>query len=574
MAFNTGFLCTVFGHGAAAKGGPVKGVFPLKKILFLVMVLGLAGTVGFLPRAYAQSPSDGTGDMAADPITESVRPEDPAVELPTVVLEYTAIQREELEIVLPDEDLIALPELEQQLPEAGSLRVESPSLDFGLPRQTQIEDFSEASFFSEGTIGAGSDNHLVGDIALYKRGDLPLYQFRFSHDGIDGYGDNSPGTGYFDRREDLSGSIELGRSAHTVRSSMEYMEQETGLQDFSGAYSVVHRFLYGTGEYVYSFASPFSVAGKVEGHSGSRNLGSQQEESEQFLETTGTLLYEGERFTADLAAAYTFHKAPAEDILHQGLMRLGIRFFGKRFDVNTGVGLHYDSNGQLLIPWGISMQGVAGERWQFGLDFGLEVEDLLYRELWGKYPLLDLGLLNGVGTTWKYGGSLGYTLGENVQLNAGLSYEKKDDVPVLTDMDNRDPLRGLFPFVLQDGEIFTAEAEVVFSSEKGTELKGGWVGRFQGDIAALEPAHSIFADLRYPGQERGFTLGMRGEYLIDPTSTLPLFDVELGYQLSDGITLLIVGSDLAAPFYDGGRPWWGEYEQRGFNLTLKTEISL
>src|SRR6056297_2914812 len=169
--------------------------------------------------------------------TEEIRPEEPEVELQTVVLEYTAIRREDLDIVLPDEDLIALPELEQQLPDAGSLRVEGPSLDFGLPEQPRAKEYSEAAFFSEGVIGAGSDNHLIGDIALYKRGDLPLYQFRFSHDGIDGYGDKSPGTGYFDRLEELSGSIELGRGSHTVRSSMDYFEQETGLQDFPGAYS-------------------------------------------------------------------------------------------------------------------------------------------------------------------------------------------------------------------------------------------------------------------------------------------------------------------------------------------------
>jgi hypothetical protein len=546
--------------------------FGLRKILLLALMIG---TTSFVPRSFAQSPvpAGGTGDIP-DSIVEDVRPEEPEVELPTVVLEYTAIEREELEIVLPDEDLIVLPELDQQLPEPETLGVESPILDFNLPGQEDAKDYSEAVFFTEGTIGGGSDNHLIGDIVLYKRGGLPLYQFRFSHEGIDGYGQNSTGTGYFDRREELSGSIELGASAHTMRGSVEYLEQETGLQDFSGAYSVVHRFLHGTGEYTYSFASPFALSGRMEGHSGSRNLGSQREEGEGYLKTGAALLYEGERFTAEFGTDYIFHQAPGEDLFHQGLVELGIRFFGKRFDVNTGIGLHYDSDRALLVPWNFGLQGVAGDRWLYEVDFGMKTERLLYRDLWSAYPLLDLGGLNGTGTAWKYGGVLTYTLGRDIQLRAGLSYEKNDSFPLLTDRDSRDPGSGLFPFMLKNTEILRAEAGFVFSSRGGTELRGGWIGRFQGEGAALEPAHSIHMELRSPGRPGAFTLGVEGEYTIDPDTILPMIDLELGYQISEGITMRVAGSDLAGPFYEDGRPWWGEYEQRGFNLTLKTEISL
>src|SRR6056297_25362 len=172
-------------------------------------------------------------------------PEEPEVELPTVVLEYTAIKQESIETELPEGDVIELPTIEELLPEAGALEVASPDIMAVNPQQPAETSPRPAAFFSEGVIGGGSDNHLIGDIALYKRGELPLYQFRFSHEGIDGYGANAAGTGYFDRREELSGKVEFGNERHQGTVDGEYFEVETGMQDFTQANSVIHRFIQG-----------------------------------------------------------------------------------------------------------------------------------------------------------------------------------------------------------------------------------------------------------------------------------------------------------------------------------------
>ena len=116
----------------------VTGKKHLRNLIFLLLLTALVpGLISAQSRGVIDSGSTDAGSLQPGPTTEGVRPEEPEVELPTVVLEYTAIQREELEIILPDEDLIALPELEQQLPDAGSLRVESPSFELGLPKQPQ-----------------------------------------------------------------------------------------------------------------------------------------------------------------------------------------------------------------------------------------------------------------------------------------------------------------------------------------------------------------------------------------------------------------------------------------------------
>src|SRR6056297_2090771 len=237
---------------------------------------------------------------------ESAAPGDPEVELPTVVLEYSAIKREPIAPELPEGDVIALPTIEELLPEAGALEVSSPDLLPSRPKYTEDTGPIEAAFFSEGVIGGGSDNHLIGDIALYKRGEMPLYQFRFSHEGIDGYGSNAAGTGYYDRREELSGKVEFGSGKNSGSLKGSYFETETGLQDFIKANSVIHRFIRGSGSYIRDFEWPISLSARLTAHSGSQLIGMQDEAEEQFLEALTSGVFENDRWYAGLSGGYRF----------------------------------------------------------------------------------------------------------------------------------------------------------------------------------------------------------------------------------------------------------------------------
>jgi len=513
-------------------------------------------------------------ETETDRTAEQVQPEEPDLELPAVVLEYTAIQREDLEVVLPGEDFIALPELAAQLPQAERMGIGSGALDVPVPAQPEPESIGATRFFSEGVIGGGTDNHLIGDIALYKRGDLPLFQFRFSHEGIDGYGDNSPGEGYFDRREELSGGLELGTSDHSLRLDGDYLEKETGLQDFTGAVSVIHRFLSSSGEYRYKPGSPFSMTLSLDGHSGSQYIGAQERERELYLDSRGAAAYEWERFLLGAGAEYSYQEAPADRTLQQGELYLETAFYGNRFDIGGKAGLHWDEENQFLFPWNLRLEGAAGEKWQYRLEGGYLVRDVLYRDLWDHYSLLAAGDMINVTRGWDASLYLGFTAGSRLRLGCEAGWSRLSGVPLPVDLDNRDAVSGLFLFTLGETEDVELETSAVFSFSETLELKGSWTGLLLYDTERFDPAHRIAAALSYEHRGKGFGAGLNGEYRLEPADSLPIIGAYLQYRLSDGIQLVLDGSDLLGPFYEDGRPWWGEYESRGFHITLKTEISL
>lgn len=544
-------------------------IFSRIQIFIIMMTLGLSPLT--LPDLAAQesSPETKTEDTET-----AVEPEDPDIDLPTVVFEYSAIEQEELEVVLPDEDFIELSRLGSQLPEAGGLSTEGPSLQVEIPEQRSIKRQTGASFFSEGIIGGGSDNHLIGDIALYKRGELPIYQFRFSHEGIDGYGSNPPGSGYFDRREELSGSIELGNAPHSFRSSADFMERETGLQDFPDAVSVIHRFLHGRGEYTYSFATPFSVSSSVEAHSGSQNIGTSTEREELFLDAVAALLYEHEKFDLDLSAGYSYQEAPVENTLQQAILELRNSYYGRRFDLSFLLGLNWSTAHELLFPWNVQLEGVVGERWEVLLEGGYQVENVLYRELWDAYPLLGESAGLELERGWKALGRIGYTAGPRMKLQAGIEWKKMNGLAVPDDLSQRDPDSGLFPFSQVGIEEADVDVGLQLTPAERVALDLNWNGRLFSDQERFEPGQSFELELSFNREGQGFGAVLSGEYFLQPVSSLPLIAAELRYRLSPGITMLLTAEDLMGSFYEDGRPWWGEYEQRGMHVTLKTEISL
>ncbi|HKK65287.1 MAG TPA: hypothetical protein VJ967_05470 [Clostridia bacterium] len=501
---------------------------------------------------------------------EGAAPEDPKVELPTVVLEYSAIEQEFIAPDLPEGDVIALPTIEELLPEAGALEVSSPNLLPSRPKYTEDTGPIEAAFFSEGVIGGGSDNHLIGDIALYKRGEMPLYQFRFSHEGIDGYGSNAAGTGYFDRREELSGKVEFGsgRNSGSVRAS--YFETETGLQDFNKANSVIHRFIRGSGSYTRDFEWPISLSARLTAHSGSQLIGMQDEAEEQFLEALTTGVFENDRWYAGLSGGYRYQQAPLDVQLQQGWAEFTSKLYFDRFDITGQVGSHWDTENRFLFPWNIELEGVAGD-FLFRLGGGYSIEQLLYRDLWNRYPLLDTTDTLNLQRGWEVYSHLAFTPNSDLRVTAGADWNLLQGVIVPENLDARDSDSGLFPFTVDERELIGIQTQVTYYSGESLTLEAGWQGQLMDELEPLRPEHLITGGLTYSNRNTGFATSLKGDFEI---GELPEMQVQMSYLLSEGINLILEGNDLLAPFYEDGRPWWGEYEQRGLNVTLKTEISL
>ncbi len=538
----------------------------VSSVLFLLLcTMWLSGGTPF--GAYSLYAQSGTAQQRTE---EGAAPEEPEVELPTVVLEYAAIKQQSIETELPAGDVIELPTIEELLPEAGSIEVAAPDLMATRPQQIAETAPSPSAFFSEGVIGGGSDNHLIGDIALYKRGELPLYQFRFSHEGIDGYGSNAAGTGYFDRREELSGQVEFGNALRKGTVNAEYSEVETGLQDFSLANSVIHRFIQGSGTYTRSFDSPFSFAMRTAAHNGSQLIGMQTEEEELYFDSRVSGIFEHARFYSSLSAGYRYQHTPEDQQLHQARAELLTMLYFNRFDIKAEVEAHWDTKNEFLFPWNLELDGVAGD-FQYRLGGGYIIEQILYKDLWNEYPLLDIAPEINIQHGWEAYARVGYTPSSAFRVLVDTQWNLLQGIVAPADLDTRDSTTGLFPFGLDERQLLDVQTLLNFFPNERVTLEAGWKGQLMDEVKPLQAEHLITGRIGYSNRTTGFGASFGGEFKLDE---LPEMRAQLSYLLSEGINIVLEGNDLLAPFYEDGRPWWGEYEQRGVNVTLKTEISL
>ena len=112
--------------------------------------------------------------------SQSTEPEEVSLELPPLILEIADIETEQIEAFLPTEEEVS-PLISIILPEAGALRFDD-NLFSMMVQDTYNAPQRENAFFSEGAIGVGTRNHILGDITLYKVGSQPRFNLRFYHE--------------------------------------------------------------------------------------------------------------------------------------------------------------------------------------------------------------------------------------------------------------------------------------------------------------------------------------------------------------------------------------------------------
>ncbi|TFH04114.1 MAG: hypothetical protein E4H09_04110, partial [Spirochaetales bacterium] len=134
-------------------------------------------------------------------------PTDTDIMIPDLLLKVEELTVDDVQAVLPPEGALALGQISIPLPAAGDLTVDESAFTVPLPGAAVAGPGSTSSFFSSGRLGAGSVNHIVGDLSLYKLGESPRFRVEFAHEGLDGYQFQDAGTGFFSSTNTVSGWI-------------------------------------------------------------------------------------------------------------------------------------------------------------------------------------------------------------------------------------------------------------------------------------------------------------------------------------------------------------------------------
>ena len=90
--------------------------------------------------------------------------------LPPIIVEFNNKSESALNIEVPDYGNIVLPDFEVSLPEPGDIPINDISFNIPMPDLIEYSYSGKPSFFSEGILGIGDRNHLIGNISLFRLG--------------------------------------------------------------------------------------------------------------------------------------------------------------------------------------------------------------------------------------------------------------------------------------------------------------------------------------------------------------------------------------------------------------------
>jgi len=507
-----------------------------------------------------------------------MEPDEPEIVLPKVFLEVEDVNMEDVSAELPESEGELQPDISVALPEEEKLEISDELFSVPLPSIESMQTPQEGrDFFIEGLIGAGSMNHTLGSISLYKLGTGPRFNVIFEHEGIDGYGYREAGKGFSSRRDNLEGGFSFVQNGFTWDIKGKYLEQEEGFQNIGNYESITHRFIEGNAESSIRLADRFSAKAMVDGGIVSAVLGSRDTPLNQWEfhaapHVNGKL--ELENLTANLNMIYEYRQSSASDnnterqkasatAAVKAELPYQLYFDGK-------AALDWEYGRTLLYPFTLALDGSYSNILSYGIEGGYTISAQNNQQLWKEYTFLsNTELKRAYG--WEGNISLQWQVIRGLYLNGSFTYADKQNVLMPENEVNSDT--GLFGYTYENAKSFS----VTTASEYHWKniLNMGFSYTFNGlDRNVFTAPHivNLTADVTNSEDSMGGTL--EGTYKIKENLVMPEIGMSGHFRLSDGLLLIMEAKDMLSPFIVDGRSYWGPYEAPGFELTMKFQFNI
>lgn len=527
-------------------------------------------------------------------------PSDPEIILPPVLLQIEDVTLETLEVALPPTEEILAPEIGIPLPRADEpgfidLGFEVPLLD-GVDQR--VPTVGESSIFSNGTLGVGTMNHIVGSVSLFKLGDDPRFRFRFSHEGIDGYNFRDPGTGYFFREDIIDGWFAASTSEEPAVAGGElasgelgfdiegaFREEEEGLQGQSDYYSVDLRFLRGGVAFGYRPEEIVLLRANVDAAVSTRLLtlanpgggGTAPREEEVLIEPAIGVTVDVGPVLVYVDAGYDLRVGVPGDY-HGVRAEAG---FEAAFDIplflDGFVGVDWNTANLFSVPFELGINGIIDDVFTIGARGGLDVRQSTQTEYWESFPLAAAPAAFPAVRRWHAGVDFSFQTGDQVFRTAGgLVFDVTENA---LSLGAYDPATDLYPTSRVTRNAFHPRLSVELAPSRAFSAGLEWVGTFL-DLAPFEPASVLALDLglRQPDGDFGGSLSTRWSIYAQPT--IPELSLGGFWKVSEGVEFQLDFEDILAPLYPQGRlrlgndPAAAPFVTPGFRASLRALIAL
>ena len=515
-------------------------------------------------------------------------PQDTDIVIPELMLQVEELQLQQVSAVLPDEGELALGRLAIQLPGAEELFIDEAAFAVALPGVVRPQD--ARSVFSSGRLGAGTANHIVGELSLFRLGVPPRFRLRFAHEGIDGYQFRDAGTGYFSSSNVIDGWFTGGTDRLGTEFEAGFSEQTHGLQGQSDYFSVGLRRTDASGLLRFTPDPVVSITAELSAGAATRILS---------LSGTDTVPRERE-FVVSPAAEARFGIRAVDIVLTTSYF---LRFLEageipvyQDVDVLAGVditlpvggsvsaraGVLWEPAAALRYPWSLSLELLFGEALETQLAGGYRVERLTLADLWSDVPQAGIGGTGGAtelsadgqwygGLSARWSGATGFSVAGGVDFAA---HDARVEILPYDLEANR------YPFSQAPALSLTGRVRAGWRPDPRVQIQAGWGGSFL-DTPPGTPIGTIDGAVRIG--DAGERLSAAAELRTDfyPEAAVPMLGLSGSFAPSDELEFSLELTDLFAPLLENGRPAIGAaygsdypFIAPGFRASLFTRISL
>ncbi|MFW6292033.1 MAG: hypothetical protein ACOC7V_06850 [Spirochaetota bacterium] len=548
----------------------------LLAVLLMILTGGLAR---------AQDPEETTAQGAT---SGPSAPEETDIVVPELVLEVEEIEVEQVRAVLPDEGELALGQVSIPLPGADELAIDDGAFAVPLPGSPAAAD--AASIFSSGRLGAGSANHIVGELSLYKLGADPRFRLRFAYEGLDGFQFRAPGTGYFSRSNVIDGWFAASGQRVDLDAEAAFRENAFGLQGESDSFSSGLRRTSAAAQAVFTPEPLISLTGMFDGSVGSRILSTANgRDATGELEIAATPAAEA-RFTISAVdivfeSSYFIRALVSENVPVQQNVDLtgGVDVeLPASMTLGARAGIFWEPGVPLDYPWRVSLGMLFGDAFEASLEGGYRVQRITMEGIWDRIPLAGVSSGEAVSELandrqWYAALDTRWSGASGLSLTGEVDFAAHD---AAVDIAAYDTFAEEFPLV-QD-PMLTLESGVRASWRPGQrmQVQAGWSGSFL-DTPVGIPTSSIEGSLRVNDASERFTGVVEARSEFYPQAAMPWLGITGSFAPSDELEFSLELADVLAPILENGRGTLGPvptddhpFVQPGFRASVYTRISL
>lgn len=572
------------GRLAAALGSPVSGFLAVTALL-------LCGLTFVLPAQEEGQREEAEAGGAGDDDAGPEAPEETEIKLPEVLLEVEEAELDHVRARLPETAEARLGDIAIPLPTEAELAISPAAFEVPEPGgegDTVLAAGDGVSLYSDAVLGVGSMEHIFGSLSLYRLGEQPRFRLQFSHDGRDGYHFEEPGTGFFDRTEDLSGWIEGGERT-TARLEAGFVEHERGLQGQPTYFSVKSRFLDGHGELHVPFADRYTFSPRLNGSYAERLRtvpgGSEAGAgAETEIDTGARIGIETAPGTFYADASYLLrYLDDAEDGFAQGIgLALGAELLlGRELSADAEVGVLWPFADYVYVPFSFRLTATPVELLTVNLDAGMKPRPLSFSRWWRDYPTFATSTADGDVPEWSedWFGRAGVLVDVpetpiSSEVSTRVSWQRN-----VAELEAYRPDQGETVYELVD-RLTVEPAAMLRWDFSYLGLETGWRSLLL-ERGPDQPRHTgrLSLDLRNQEETLGFRADLTEEIFEAPTT--PELDLTGHWDVSEAVRISADVLDVLAPMLEDGRARIGAetdddfpFIEPGFRVVIKTRVSL